>query len=198
MNYRLIRNIHNYTSVVFVVLVIFFTLTGVTLNHRDWFSAQGISHEQQLSAPQQLIAATDWQKNPLSGADSVVHWLTSNYGLEGGTTRLQWDQDEQLMTLDIKRPGGYSSVEFSPSTAEIIIFNQANGLVPTLNDLHMGRSSGPWWRLVIDLTAVVMMTFIISGILLVLQQKKRRYSLLFLSSLGAAITFLGYWIALVP
>lgn len=196
MNYRLLRNIHNYSSVVLMLLVVFFTITGVTLNHRDWFSTQADSNEIELNLPDELISI-NWQENPVASGQSLKHWLVSNRGLENGKTSYHWSEDEQLLTIDIKRPGGFSSVEFSPSTAELLIFNQHNGLVAVLNDLHMGRSSGPWWKLVIDITAVIMLLFIFSGFCLIFQQKKRRHILLGLSGIGVLIMAGSYWIALL-
>ncbi|WP_315982033.1 PepSY-associated TM helix domain-containing protein [Aliamphritea spongicola] len=92
-----------------------FAVTGITLNHRDWFSDHGSAVEVYLSVPDSVMEATDWQTHPLDGADTLRRWLSDQHDLTGGTVIYDWDNDEQLLMIDIKRPGGYSLVEFSLS-----------------------------------------------------------------------------------
>lgn len=198
MNYRILRTLHVYSSVVVLALVLFFAVTGITLNHRDWFTDRGSAVEEFLPVPDTILQATDWQARPLDGADALRRWLTDQHGLTGGTVIYDWDTDEQMLLIDIKRPGGYSSVEFSPFSAEVTVFHQRNGLVAVMNDLHMGRYSGIWWRLLLDITALIMLVFIVTGLWLVVPQKKRRRTLFKVAAAGTGVLAAGYWIALLP
>ncbi len=197
VNYRILRTLHVYSSVVVLALVLFFAVTGITLNHRDWFSDRGSAVEVYLSVPAVIMESTDWQNRPLDGADQLRRWLSDQHGLEGGSIMYDWDQDEQMLMIDIKRPGSYSSVEFSPFSAEVTVFHQSNGLIAVLNDLHMGRYSGVWWRLLLDITAFIMLVFIVTGLWLVVPQKKRRGALFKVAAAGTCVLAASYWIALL-
>ena len=70
-NYRLIRTLHVYSSMAMLMIMLFFTITGFTLNHRDWFSGRGDVVEVELPLPAALASAEGWQQDPLQVADDV-------------------------------------------------------------------------------------------------------------------------------
>ena len=109
---------------------------------------------------------------------------------------MEWNAEEQLLTLDIKRPGGYSLVEIEPVLAEVRIETQPSGVLAVLNDLHMGRYSGEMWRWFIDLSSLVMLLFTLTGFWLVLSRRNRRTSLFGLSVTGAALMGVLYFVIL--
>lgn len=189
-NYRLVRTVHVYSSMLMLLIMLFFTLTGFTLNHRDWFSGRGQASEQQLTLPAELTRHPAWQSDPLVVAAALRQWLSAEHGVRAAYVSYDWDADDQLLQIDFKRPGGRSSVEVSPSQAQLLLIEQPKGNVAWLNDLHMGRYSSSWWRGFIDLSALVMLLFTLTGVWLVIPQHKRRLRLLAVSGLGLAVTLL--------
>ncbi|MCV6588915.1 MAG: PepSY-associated TM helix domain-containing protein [Marinobacterium sp.] len=189
-NYRLIRTLHIYSSMAMLLVMLFFTLTGFTLNHRDWFHGQGDTVEQQLLLPVNLADDARWQSDPLQVAEVIRQWLSTEHGIRAAYVSYEWEADEQLLLIDMKRPGGRSSVELEAGSTTLYLRQQSKGTVALLNDLHMGRYSSLWWRLFIDFSAAVMLLFTLTGLWLVLPQKARRQRL-FMASVAGLVVSLG-------
>lgn len=193
---RWVRPVHTYSSMLMLLVMLFFTLTGLTLNNRQWLPPAAEVTHQQLVLPPQWAETGLWQQDPLLAGTQVFYWLRQQHGLAGGEMGMEWNGEEQLLTLDIKRPGGYSLVEIEPGLAQVRIETQPSGLLALLNDLHMGRYSGEWWRWFIDISSLVMLLFTLTGFWLVLSRRKRRLSLLGLSMTGAALMGMLYFVIL--
>ncbi len=193
---RWVRPLHTYSSMLMLVIMLFFTVTGLTLNNRQWLPAASPLVHQRLVLPAQWVETGLWQQDPLLAGAQLLHWLRQQDVLAGGEAVMEWNADEQLLTLDIKRPGGYSLVEIEPALAEVRIETQPAGWLAQLNDLHMGRYSGELWRWFIDLSALVMLLFTLSGFWLVLSQRKRRIGLFGLSLAGTTLMGMFYLIIL--
>lgn len=113
-----------------------------------------------------------WREDPLAQAEQVRRWLSREYQVLGNQVSYEWEADSQLMVIDVKRPGGYSLAEVDLESASVLLEKQTYGAVATLNDLHMGRYSGALWSGFIDLSAVAMLLFTLTGFWLVLPQRK--------------------------
>ncbi|OMH34025.1 hypothetical protein BGP75_11705 [Motiliproteus sp. MSK22-1] len=178
-----------------LLIMLFFTVTGLTLNHRDWLPDPPALQVQELLLPAVLQDSEAWYQDPLSQAVHMREWLRTSQGIYGVEVSYDWQTDEQLLLIDMKRPGGYSLVEVQPATGVLVLENQDYGVIAILNDLHMGRYSGTVWRVFIDISALLMLLFTLTGLWLVLPQKKRRQRLLYISGLGMAIMATGYlWV----
>lgn len=192
MNMRLARTLHVYVSMLVLLVMLFFTLTGLTLNHREWLPEPPALAVQELVLPDALQTAGAWEKAPLDQADKVRRWLRDSYQLTGSQVSYDWQADEVLLLIDIKRPGGYSLVEVEPFEGIVLVEAQSYGLMSLLNDLHMGRYSGAVWRGFIDASALLMLLFTLTGLWLVLPQKKRRWRLFSLASVGGIFSLMLY------
>ncbi|WP_286238875.1 PepSY-associated TM helix domain-containing protein [Neptuniibacter halophilus] len=194
---RLVRLLHVYTSMLMLLVMLFFTLTGLTLNHRDWFADAPAPERLELPLPQMLAQPELWREDPLAQAEQVRRWLSREYQVLGNQVSYEWEADSQLMVIDVKRPGGYSLAEVDLESASVLLEKQTYGAVATLNDLHMGRYSGALWSGFIDLSAVAMLLFTLTGFWLVLPQKKKRQRLISLSLLGSGLFGSAYlWVIL--
>lgn len=189
---KIARLVHIYTSMLMLMIMLFFTVTGLTLNHRDWLPDAPASVIQELELPHALQDQTAWQRDPLVQADKVRRWISTSQGVYGNQVSYDWQEDEQLLLIDIKRPGGYSLIEAQPADGVVLLEQQHYGMTAVLNDLHMGRYSGALWRAFIDLSALLMLLFTLTGFWLVLPQKKRRQRLLYISGLGTAVMGAAY------
>lgn len=189
---RLVRTLHIYTSMLMLLIMLFFTVTGITLNHREWLPDAPPAEIQELELPTALQALDRWVESPMTQAEQVRSWLSSDYGLYGNQISYNWQEDEQLLLIDVKRPGGYSLVEVLPEEGVAVLENQAYGVTAVLNDLHMGRYSGSVWRAFIDISALLMLLFTLTGLWLVLPQKKKRQRLFALSAIGGGVMGAGY------
>lgn len=189
---RIARTLHVYTSMLMLLIMLFFTLTGITLNHRDWFSDAEAAERTELGLPERFANPDDWMADPLDLGHQVRRWLASSHGIYGNQLSYEWEPDELLLVIDIKRPGGYSLVEVEVESGLILLEDQNYGAIAIFNDLHMGRYSGEFWSGFIDLSAVAMLLFTLTGLWLVFPQKKRRSKLLVLAGLGTAVMVVSY------
>lgn len=184
---RLVRSLHSYISMLMLSIMLFFTVTGLTLNHREWLPDNSVRQLEELPLPDELAVSADWQQDALAQGDRVRRWLRQTQQLNGSQVRYNWDAEEQLLVIDVKRPGGYSLVEVDVAAQLVVLEQQHFGLLSTLNDLHMGRYSGALWRGFIDVSAITMLLFTLTGFWLVLPQKKKRMPLLVMTGLGLGV-----------
>ncbi|MFK7160675.1 PepSY-associated TM helix domain-containing protein [Marinospirillum sp. MEB164] len=184
---RWVRPLHTYSSMLMLFILLFFTITGITLNNRHWLPQPAPPQEMELPLPEiwhnQLTLQAD--KTRLSA--DLWRWLRQQEGLPDGEVSVDWPADEPLLSLDIKRPGGYTLVEVDLEEAQIWYEHHRLGWWAVLNDLHMGRNSGQLWSWFIDLSALVMLLFTLTGLWLILFNPKRRRPSLVLSGLGTLV-----------
>jgi len=195
---RLVRTLHIYSSMVMLLIMLFFTITGFTLNHRDWFSGESEPVSQELLLPAEFTDPVHWQVDPLGQGREVHFWLNRSHQFNGNQVSYEWLPDEQLLVIDLKRPGGYSIAEVDLEAESILLEQHDFGMTATLNDLHMGRYSGQLWSLFIDISAIAMLLFTLTGFWLVLPQKKRRNRLFAMSLVGFSVMAGGYLMVLQP
>ena len=65
-----------------------------------------------------------------------------------------------------------------------------------MNALHQGREAGSVWRLIIDVSGVVLVVIALTGLGIQLFMKKRRFTALTWSVVGAVATVVLIWMAL--
>lgn len=190
---KLMRAIHSYSSMLVLVLLLFFAITGITLNHPDFIVSKAgqVSQQAELTLPVHLqfseLPESDEEQAKL--AEQFRDWLSSEHQLKASVFSYAFEPDEMLLELDFKRPAGYASVvvDFSAGTAELD--TEFGGYLALLNDLHKGRNAGTSWILLIDLTAIACIIFALTGFYLILKQPSRR-------SLGNSLAMLGIFLTL--
>lgn len=201
---KLIRTLHLYSSMLMLVVMLFFTVTGITLNHQNWFSSDQASELHEMDLPESLLSqlifneqqSLDDQTDAWVIAAPLIHWLRQEHGIRGQAINLDWDPEERFLVIDTKRPGGYSLAEFDLATGRLTLERRNAGTIAILNDLHKGRHSGAVWQAFIDVSALVMLLFTLTGFWLLLPQKKRRARLFGVCGLGTGLSLLLYWSAL--
>lgn len=185
---KLVRTLHIYVSMFGLIILLFFSLTGFTLNHADWFVPE-VARQTPLkgSIDAKLLAEPDKL--------AVVELLRRDFGVTGFVDSFEVD-DEQCH-IDFKRPGSFAHVDIDRLTGEVDGELSSRGAMAVINDLHMGRDSGGSWSLVIDITAWLMTFVSISGMMLLLQLPKRRAIGLVAMIIGLAASVAVY-VWLVP
>lgn len=193
---RLIRLLHSYSSMLVLVLLLFFAITGITLNHTRFFNSSlgKYQHTQQYTLPIKL-QNVDFPVDLAQAeavADAVGRWLTDDYQFKGGQLQYELMPEDQVLVLAIKRPAGYSNVwvDFTANTVEVDSYFA--GYLALANDLHKGRDVGASWSLLIDLTALACIIFALSGFYLMLRSTSRRSAGNSLALLGTVLALLAY------
>ena len=160
---KLMRLIHSYSSMLVLVLLLFFAITGITLNHPDllYSKAGQFSAQQVLSLPEHLRYSSLPESEPQQAqiAAQFRDWLSAEHQVQASVFSYMFEPDEMVLELDFKRPAGYATaiVDFSANTAELEL--EFNGYLALLNDLHKGRNAGTSWIVLIDVTALACIIF---------------------------------------
>lgn len=157
------RLIHVYVSMALLSLMIFFSITGITLNHPQWFAeleAEVVAAD--FSIPDELL--------PLQAQGKLINYLQEAGHIKGSKLSVE-REDEELFISD-KGPGRYLSLTIDLASGEAFIEATDYGYWALFNDLHKGRNSGDFWRFIIDLSAVLMILFSLTGFVLALAQRR--------------------------
>jgi hypothetical protein len=146
-----------------LTLMIFFSVTGITLNHPEWFNNKKSDViEADLIIPSQLLT-------PKSEGSLLTFLLSANH-LNGN--RLSIERDASELFISDKGPGAYLSLTIDLDSGEAFKEATDYGYWALFNDLHKGRNSGAFWRFIIDLSAVLMIVFSLTGFILALAQRR--------------------------
>jgi hypothetical protein len=196
----LFRWLHIYASMLGLAVVLFFSVTGLTLNHPDWFFAHREKRTTESGElPREWLGQSGTQEPadpPASVAKlEIVERLRSRHPIRGALTEFRVDDSECLVMF--KGPGYAADAFIERDTGRYEIEQTFHGPVAILNDLHKGRDSGPAWSIVIDVSAVLLTFISLTGLTLLFYLKLRRVSGTIVALIGLAlIVGLAYW--LVP
>lgn len=179
------RLLHVYVSMALLTLMVFFAVTGITLNHPEWFANdQAEINEHVIELPEQLLDQS--QQGQLLAYLHQQPWFSGK--------RLTVERDEYELFISDKGPGVHLSVMVDLETGETFVEQTNYGMWAKLNDLHKGRNSGGLWRFIIDLSAFLMIVFSFTGLVLALAQRRinRTLSLSLITTLAVFLCYLFY------
>jgi hypothetical protein len=176
--HTVLRWLHIYTSMVSLLVVLFFAATGVTLNHPDWLAAER-TEELTGSLPSTWKSARgiDWLV--------VAEHLRAAHGAHGVVADRTEDERQGALTF---RAPGYSAdcfIDVQDGSYRLTVSYQ--GAVGVLNDLHRGRDSGRAWAWLIDVAGVFLVFLSLTGLGLLFYLKKVRIKGLVTLAAGAAL-----------
>ena len=179
------RLVHIYVSIALFTLLIFFSVTGITLNHPEWFAAE-----------QSQDSSLDFQVAPeLLAEDQQGALLTYLYRQQLlGKGVLTVERSEEEIYISVKRPGVNHVLMMDTASGESYRETSDYGNWALLNDLHKGRNAGLFWSWVIDVTSALFILFGISGFILVIPQK-RFMKTVFVATATSSLVVVGYAIS---
>lgn len=183
-----LRWLHIYLSLFSFVLVLFFSATGLTLNHPNWLAGKPRQTERTGQLP------SEWLTAPESKKLEVVERLRSEYGVRGALDDFRIDETECSFSF---KSAGYSAdgVIARPSGALTLTIVD-EGSLAVMNDLHKGRNTGTVWARVIDIAAVFLVVLSLTGIGLFLYLKRLRVAGLLTAFVGTILVVILVKLAL--
>jgi hypothetical protein len=181
------RWLHIYLSMTSFGILFFFAVTGLTLNHQEWFA------KQQRTATYKGTLDRTWLRPPAGkevGKLEIVERLRSEHGIKAALTDFRID-DAQL-SINFKGPGYAADTFVDRDSGAYEVTETRMGWGAIINDLHKGRNSGRAWSLLIDASAVLMTLVSVTGLALIFFLAKRRTSGLVALGVGAAVCYALY------
>lgn len=176
--YGAMRWLHLYTSMVSLLLVLFFALTGITLNHPEWtFGLRESTQRVQGQLPSSLQNA-----NP--NFAQLEAFFRNLHGIKGQLADSYRGSGETQLSF---RSPGYSADILVNSTGQYTLTEVSQGVVAMLNDLHRGRDAGNGWRFAIDLISLFLALVALTGLALGLFLRQVRSLTVWLALGGSVV-----------
>jgi uncharacterized protein len=175
-----LRWLHIYISMFTLLVVLFFAVTGITLNHPTWVlggSESAVDVSGTLPAGWKQGEEVDWLR--------VVEFLRAEHGVRGRLGDYRVDETEGSLTF--KGPGYSADCFFDPATGSYDMTIVQQGALGVLNDLHRGRDSGAAWAWLVDLSGAFLTLVALTGIGLLWYLKKLRAKALATMAVGAVL-----------
>jgi hypothetical protein len=188
----LMRWLHIYLSMFGLATVLFFSVTGLTLNHPGWFSSGA---ERSTQAQGTLDPAWLHPRSPTGEVAKleIVEHLRKAHGVRGALVEFRVDDRECQVTF--KGPGSSADAFIDRETGRYDLTQSYHGFVAVINDLHKGRDTGPVWSVLIDVSAALMTVISLTGLVLLFYLKLRRRPGLVVTLVGAAAVAAVYLLA---
>jgi uncharacterized protein len=189
------RWLHIYLSMISLAAILFFSVTGVTLNHPDWFFREDSRVTEGSMDVAWLHLKTSVPEN-WDGSDfgheidklAVAEHLRQTHLLTGQVADFLCFEDSCEVTF--QGPGYAATARIMREDGKYVLTTTCNDLVSIMNDLHKGRHTGAMWKVVIDVSAITLALVAISGFVLVFYLRLKRSVRVVISILG---TILFVW-----
>lgn len=205
----IVRWLHLYVSLIGFLAMLFFAITGITLNHPTWFgeSTRTTTHRGQLppgwlgrSLDDTSVAEIESPSAPeresgiavdKSPADAevdklaIVEFLRATHGLRGMVKEFLVDDEECSIAMN---GPGYSAdtwIDRQGGAYEVTVVE--HGPIAVWNDLHKGRDTGVAWSWVIDVSAAIMSVSCITGLAMLMFMRRKRLSGSLWTAIGATL-----------
>ena len=181
--YATFRWLHVYISMASFLAILFFAITGITLNHPTWTLG--------TTETVQDFTGTfpeGWRNGQEVDWLLVTEFLRAEHGVGGMLRDYQLNEFEGLMSF--RAPGYFVDVFIDPSTGGYAMSVVQMGAVGILNELHRGIDGDTAWRWLIDVAGVFLALLALTGIGLLLFLKKFRSPGLIVMAGGTALVFI--------
>ena len=178
------RLIHVYTSMIAMLAVLFFSATGLTLNHPEWtLGLHGSTTKISGDLPSGAVAADGTPQYLI-----ISDHLRDAEGIRGEVTDFGITGTEG--NISYAGPGFLADVTFDTKAHTYTGTIEQQGLIGVMNDLHKGRNTDTSWGWVIDAAAVFLVVISLTGIGLQLFLRRRRRSAVIVASVGGIVVLI--------
>lgn len=183
--YRQARIWHGYLSALAFLALIFFSATGILLNHPDWLQSDPVAPSEQAFtlAPEDLARVRAAPDPPAEIAKLAAGRLDLAGAYRSGETAGK----DVFIRMDGVR--GLSDIRADLETGEVAAVVERYPAIPVLNGLHRAEHSGQAWRLAVDAIAILLIVTSLLGLVLFLSLRFRLATSLAL--IGASLVILG-------
>lgn len=190
---KLSRWLHIYLSMASFAIVLFFSFTGLTLNHPNWLGGDK-QIEEKYKGKLNVKWVNQADTNKIAKLE-IVEFIREKYKIKGAVSEFRIEDYD--VTVTFKGPAYSCDAFIDRESGNYEITEIKMGVIALWNDLHKGRDSGKGWAWVIDVSAIFLIIVSLTGLILLLFIKKKRVAGLATAILGLLLCYLLY-LALVP
>lgn len=160
------RTVHIYLTMLGLLVMLLFGITGFTINHEEWFGGRNAASmtEHTGTVPPELIAQRDYLR--------IVEHLRQTLKIRGAMENFADDFADLAITF--KQPGEVWDITVEKSTGQVSARSEQYGFVAIINNLHRGRYTGTAWSWVIDISALLIVLACLTGFVLWLALPRRK------------------------
>jgi hypothetical protein len=187
--YKWAKWLHVYISTSTLLLVLFFSLTGITLNHPDWMFGSEVKQE---SIEGTLPEA--WKTADTVNWLEIAEYLRNEQGVHGEVS--DYRNDETEAQISFNAPGYSADAFINMKDGSFSLSTDSQGWVAMMNDLHRGRDAGTIWKWIVDLSGVFLVLVSVTGLALLLYLKKIRLPGLIAIAVGGVASVIFMMIAM--
>jgi hypothetical protein len=180
---QLTRWLHVYTSMICLLIVLFFGVTGLTLNHPSWTLGRGPT----------TSTATGTLPTGFASGGNVDFLAVSEYVRRTNAVRgnvADYGATATQGTISYKAPGYAADLTFDVTTGAYQVIVQQQGLLAVMNDLHKGRDTDSSWNWVIDASALFLVLVALTGLGIQIFQRKRRRRALTVAAIFSLVSLI--------
>lgn len=182
------RTIHVYMSLALLLVLVFFSVTGITLNN-----AAALTGEPEVS----LVTLDTLPDLPRDATDQIIvspefDAFARPLGIRLEHATLTYE--DGFLVVDYQAPGKAVLLEIDQELNAAIIESTDFGVIAVLNDLHKGRHVDVIFSWLIDISGVLVVVFSLAGLVLLFPNKRRLRQVLAYSAAGIALLGAGYWL----
>jgi hypothetical protein len=180
--HRLCRVWHGYLSAVAFVWLLFFSITGILLNHPAWLAGdRPVTVNRRFHLQTRDLMSVTAQKEP---GPALVQAMRGSLGLKGDVNssdvaggqlfvRMRGASGSTDLQLDLRSGQGSAAIETFP-------------IATLFKELHRGEQAGRVWRTLIDVAGVALVTTSVLGLVIYFSLRFRLRTALFLVAGGLA------------
>lgn len=188
--YRHARYVHGWLSAFAFLVLIFFSITGLFLNHPNWFEPAKTEESTKIALPASILESIKQQENP---SNTILDYVRQNQSVVG---RYQSSEviDNEVM-IHLESPAGATDVWVTLDNGQAEITQKPASTISLINDLHRGKNSGTAWSLLIDISAILIVALSLAGFILFLSIKTRLVTHLVLTAISLIVLMFLIWSA---
>jgi hypothetical protein len=189
----LMRVLHIYSAMPVLLLMLFFAITGVFLNHPDWDQTRSHKQNVSVSSPQWLTSADNWDNNFQQHGLRLLQWLDAQHDIRATKFSIEWDDYDRLLIMTLDSPAGNTVIEAMIDDAQIHIDQRQLSTLAMLNNVHRAKHTTGLWLYLSDASALAMILFCLSGFwLVVINRLQRKPAIAWFSGGCALFIFVIY------
>ncbi|MFW2374643.1 MAG: PepSY-associated TM helix domain-containing protein [Gammaproteobacteria bacterium] len=183
------RWLHVYLSTALFTLLIFFSVSGITLNHPNWFTGDNQQGQLHISLPEDIRQLL-YSDSP--SIELLKDFIEARSGLVNPRS-IDIDIESHEIGFDYPLPAGYAFVSLLADSGTMDVEFKKGNLIALFNDLHKGRHTASAWSWLIDISAFAIALLSFTGLIILLQHKQKRLTglvLMISGSLTPVLVFL--------